>query len=166
MARLVRSGVWCLAFQLRRELVGNSAIQAENSGNCAENSATCQQILWGFPIPTCLWAALSESLSFRKMSAFGRCFRVTTFGESHCSGVGCIVEGVPPRMRLETSDIQPQLSRRRPGQSNLTTPRKESDQVQIMAGVEVGYDAGSVAFLLTMSAARIYTGHTRVSVRR
>ena len=58
------------------------------------------------------------------MSSFGRLFRVTTFGESHGGGVGCIVEGVPPRMRLAADDIQPQLTRRRPGQSALSTDRQ------------------------------------------
>ena len=55
------------------------------------------------------------------MSNFGTLFRVTTFGESHCKAVGCVVDGVPPRMRLAEADIQPQLSRRRPGQSDVTT---------------------------------------------
>jgi hypothetical protein len=57
----------------------------------------------------------------KTMSSFGRLFRITTFGESHGKGVGVIVENVPPGMKLTESDIQPQLSRRRPGQSALTT---------------------------------------------
>ncbi len=77
------------------------------------------------------------------MSSFGRLFRVTTFGESHCPAVGCIVEGVPPRMQLSADDIQPQLSRRRPGQSHLTTQRKESDAVSILSGVECGITLGT-----------------------
>ena len=56
------------------------------------------------------------------MSSFGKLFRVTTYGESHCKGVGAIVDGVPPGLQLTETDIQPQLSRRRPGQSNITTP--------------------------------------------
>ena len=56
------------------------------------------------------------------MSTFGTHYRVSTFGESHCAAVGCVVDGVPPGMALDLSDIQRQLSRRRPGQSNLTTP--------------------------------------------
>ena len=55
------------------------------------------------------------------MSSFGRLFRVTTFGESHCKGVGCIVDGVPSCMELTESDIQPQLTRRRPGQVLIFT---------------------------------------------
>jgi hypothetical protein len=58
----------------------------------------------------------------QKMSKFGKLFTVTTFGESHCKGVGVIVDGCPPGLELSESDIQPQLTRRRPGQSNLTTP--------------------------------------------
>jgi hypothetical protein len=67
------------------------------------------------------------------MSTFGRYFRVTTFGESHCRGVGAIVDGVPPRLALDENDIQLQLSRRRPGQSKLTTARNEEDQVSARA---------------------------------
>ena len=63
------------------------------------------------------------------MSSFGSVFRVTTFGESHCKGVGAIIDGVPPNFELTEADIQPQLTRRRPGQSDLTTPRDEKDKV-------------------------------------
>mmetsp|Transcript_14235 Transcript_14235/g.21620 ORF Transcript_14235/g.21620 Transcript_14235/m.21620 type:complete len:399 (-) Transcript_14235:259-1455(-) len=77
------------------------------------------------------------------MSSFGRVLRVTTFGESHCKGVGCIIDGVPPRMKLTEADIQPQLTRRRPGQSHLTTPRNEKDQVTIYSGTEGGYTLGT-----------------------
>uniref|UniRef100_M4BCZ1 Chorismate synthase n=1 Tax=Hyaloperonospora arabidopsidis (strain Emoy2) TaxID=559515 RepID=M4BCZ1_HYAAE len=77
------------------------------------------------------------------MSTFGRFFRVTTFGESHCKGVGCIVDGVPPSLALTEADIQPQLTRRRPGQSTLTTPRDEKDQVTIMSGTEKGLTLGT-----------------------
>lgn len=62
-------------------------------------------------------------------SSFGKIFKVTTFGESHCHGVGCIVDGVPPRLELSEEDIQVQLTRRRPGQSKLTTQRDEADKV-------------------------------------
>ncbi|KAJ1924057.1 bifunctional chorismate synthase/riboflavin reductase [NAD(P)H] aro2 [Tieghemiomyces parasiticus] len=77
------------------------------------------------------------------MSSFGQIFRVTTFGESHCKAVGCIVEGCPPGMQLTETDIQPQLTRRRPGQSNLTTPRDEKDQVVIQSGTEFGITLGT-----------------------
>ncbi|KAI9024278.1 chorismate synthase [Phycomyces nitens] len=77
------------------------------------------------------------------MSTFGKLFRVTTYGESHCKGVGAIIDGVPPGMELTEADIQPQLSRRRPGQSKLTTPRDEKDKVTIMSGTEYGVSLGT-----------------------
>ena len=77
------------------------------------------------------------------MSSFGTLFRVTTFGESHCAGVGAVVDGVPPGLRLSEADIQPQLTRRRPGQSRLTTPRAEADAVRILSGCERGWTLGT-----------------------
>ena len=82
------------------------------------------------------------------MSSFGVSFRVTTFGESHCAGVGCIVDGVPPRMALSATDIQTQLSRRRPGQSALTTARDEKDRVIVLSGLEGGYTLGTPIALM------------------
>lgn len=76
-------------------------------------------------------------------SSFGSIFRVTTFGESHCKGVGAVVDGCPPRIELCEADIQKQLDRRRPGQSDLTTPRNESDTVTIISGVENGMTLGT-----------------------
>lgn len=77
------------------------------------------------------------------MSTFGRVFRVTTFGESHCKSVGCVIDGCPPRLALTEADIQPQLTRRRPGQSRITTPRDEKDKVTIKSGTERGYTLGT-----------------------
>lgn len=76
-------------------------------------------------------------------SSFGSSFRISTFGESHCKGVGVIVDGVPPGMKLTEADIQPQLTRRRPGQSELTTPRDEADTVTIQSGTEFGMTLGT-----------------------
>jgi len=76
-------------------------------------------------------------------SSFGTLYRVTTFGESHCAGVGAIVDGCPPRMVLNEADIQTQLTRRRPGQSKVNTPRDEKDQVKILSGVENGVTLGT-----------------------
>jgi len=67
-------------------------------------------------------------------NTFGQLFRVTTFGESHGGGVGCVVDGVPPRLRLAASDLQAELDRRRPGQSRITTPRSEEDTCEILSG--------------------------------
>eukprot|EP01120_Amphizonella_sp_Union-15-10_P004052 TRINITY_DN1454_c0_g1_i1.p1 TRINITY_DN1454_c0_g1~~TRINITY_DN1454_c0_g1_i1.p1 ORF type:complete len:373 (+),score=68.31 TRINITY_DN1454_c0_g1_i1:59-1177(+) len=77
------------------------------------------------------------------MSSFGKIFRISTFGESHGGGVGVVVDGVPPCMKLVASDIQKQLSRRRPGQNALTTQRNEEDKVYIQSGVEHDYTLGS-----------------------
>ena len=76
-------------------------------------------------------------------STFGTLFRVSTFGESHCPGVGAIVDGCPPNMALSQEDIQPLLDRRRPGQSAMTTDRQEADRVSILSGVENGRTLGT-----------------------
>jgi chorismate synthase len=81
-------------------------------------------------------------------NTFGTFFRVTTFGESHCKGVGAIIDGCPPLLALSEADIQPMLDRRRPGQSDLTTPRDESDRVTILSGVENGMTLGTPIALL------------------
>ena len=81
-------------------------------------------------------------------STFGTVFRVTTFGESHGKGVGAVVDGCPPRLSLSEADIQPQLDRRRPGQSALSTPRDEKDAVTILSGVENGLTLGTPIALL------------------
>ena len=75
-------------------------------------------------------------------STFGKLFRVTTFGESHGPAVGCIVDGCP-RCPLAEEDLQPALDRRRPGQSRLTTPRNETDQIEILSGVFEGKTLGT-----------------------
>ena len=76
-------------------------------------------------------------------STFGTLLRVTTFGESHCQGVGAVLDGCPPRLALSEEDIQVQLDRRRPGQSRLSTDRQEADRVTILAGVENGTTLGT-----------------------
>jgi len=68
-------------------------------------------------------------------STYGRFFRVTTFGESHGGGVGCVVDGVPPKLQISREDLQFELDRRRPGQSRITTPRNEEDSCEILSGV-------------------------------
>jgi chorismate synthase len=70
-------------------------------------------------------------------NTFGTLFRVTTFGESHGPGVGVVVDGCPPRLPLAAEEIQRELDRRRPGQSAITTQRKEADKVEILSGLDV-----------------------------
>lgn len=76
-------------------------------------------------------------------NTFGHLFRVTTWGESHGGGVGVVVDGCPPRLELTEADIQPDLDRRRPGQSKIVTQRKESDSVQILSGTFEGRTLGT-----------------------
>jgi len=75
-------------------------------------------------------------------NSFGRLFRFTTWGESHGPAIGCVVDGVPPRLPLDEAAIQHFLDRRRPGQSKFTTQRQEPDQVRILSGVFEGRTTG------------------------
>jgi chorismate synthase len=76
-------------------------------------------------------------------NTWGRLFRVTTWGESHGAAIGAVVDGCPPRLPLSEADIQPDLDRRVPGQSALTTQRKETDTVRILSGVFEGVTLGT-----------------------
>lgn len=76
-------------------------------------------------------------------NTFGQLFRITTWGESHGGGVGVVVDGCPPKLKLTEADIQPDLDRRRPGQSKIVTPRKETDTVQILSGTFEGQTLGT-----------------------
>jgi len=76
-------------------------------------------------------------------SSFGQLFRISTFGESHGGGVGVIVDGCPPRLPLDQEAIQAELDRRKPGQSRITTPRKEDDRVEILSGLLDGLTLGT-----------------------
>ena len=77
------------------------------------------------------------------MNTFGTLFRITTFGESHGPGIGVVVDGCPAGLAVSEADIQAALDRRRPGQSDLTTPRKEADQVEIQSGIFQGQTTGT-----------------------
>lgn len=81
-------------------------------------------------------------------NSFGHLFRITTWGESHGGGVGVVVDGCPPRLELTEADIQPDLDRRRPGQSKIVSPRKEADKVQILSGTFEGKTLGTPISLL------------------
>ncbi|HYA72119.1 MAG TPA: chorismate synthase [Roseiarcus sp.] len=75
-------------------------------------------------------------------NTFGHLFRVTTFGESHGAGIGCVVDGCPPLIPLDVADIQSDLDRRRPGTSRFTTQRREPDTARILSGVMVDERTG------------------------
>lgn len=76
-------------------------------------------------------------------NTFGHLFRVTTFGESHGGAVGVVIDGCPPMLEISAEEIQKELDRRRPGQSKITTPRKESDTCEILSGTFEGKTLGT-----------------------
>ena len=76
-------------------------------------------------------------------SSFGKIFRVTTFGESHGGAVGVILDGCPPRLKIDINLIQKELDRRRPGQSQITTPRNEEDKIEILSGLKGNITLGT-----------------------
>ena len=76
-------------------------------------------------------------------NTFGHLFRVTTWGESHGDAIGVVVDGCPPRLELSVEDIQKELDRRRPGQSEISTQRKEGDRAEILSGVFDGLTLGT-----------------------
>jgi len=81
-------------------------------------------------------------------NTFGKIFKVTTFGESHGPAVGVVIDGVPPGLKLNEKDIQPELDRRKPGQNRLTTSRQEKDKVQIISGIIDGKTTGTPLAML------------------
>ena len=88
-------------------------------------------------------------------NTFGQLFRVTTFGESHGGGIGVVIDGCPPRIEISEAEIQRELDRRRPGQSKLTTQRKEKDRCEILSGVFEGKTLGTpIAILVRNKDAR------------
>ena len=81
-------------------------------------------------------------------NTFGKLFAVTTFGESHGTAIGCVVDGCPPGLELSASDIQPDLERRRPGKTRHTTQRRELDDVKILSGIFEGKTTGTPIALI------------------
>ena len=85
-------------------------------------------------------------------NTFGKLFTITTWGESHGPAVGVVVDGCPPRLPLDVAEIQAELDRRRPGQSDIVTPRKEEDRVEILSGVFEGRTTGHPISMLVRNA--------------
>tara|TARA_Y100001970_G_C14239619_1_gene864075 strand:- start:2895 stop:3974 length:1080 start_codon:yes stop_codon:yes gene_type:complete len=80
--------------------------------------------------------------------SLGQLFRITTWGESHGGGVGVVIDGCPSGLKLSVEEIQFELDRRRPGQSKITTQRKESDKAKILSGVFEGYTTGTAISIM------------------
>src|SRR5512146_1210271 len=81
-------------------------------------------------------------------NTFGQLFRITTFGESHGGAVGVVIDGCPPGLKLTEADIQAQLDRRKPGQSSISSPRKEQDVIRILSGVSDGLTTGTPIMMM------------------
>lgn len=81
-------------------------------------------------------------------NTFGHLFRITTFGESHGEAVGVVVDGCPPAIEISSEEIQVDLDRRRPGQSSITTPRKEADKIKILSGIFEGKTTGTPILMI------------------
>ena len=81
-------------------------------------------------------------------NAFGESFRFTTWGESHGPAIGCVIDGLPPRIPLAEAELQVWLDARRPGQSKYTTQRREPDEVKILSGVFEGMTTGTPVTLV------------------
>src|SRR4051812_9789892 len=84
-------------------------------------------------------------------NSFGQLFRITTWGESHGGGVGVVIDGCPPRIKISEADIQRELDRRRPGQSSIVTARDEADRCQILSGVFEGKTLGTPISILVLN---------------
>lgn len=97
-------------------------------------------------------------------STYGNNFRVTTFGESHGKGVGCVIDGVPPRLPISQEEIQFDLDRRKPGQSIITTPRKEEDTCEILSGVFDGISLGTPIAVLVRNKDQRSGDYSEMSV--
>lgn len=81
-------------------------------------------------------------------SSFGHLFRISTFGESHGGAVGVVIDGCPPGLAISKEEIQKELDRRRPGQSAITTPRQEQDEIHILSGMMDGQTTGTPILLM------------------
>jgi chorismate synthase len=84
-------------------------------------------------------------------NSFGQLFRVTTFGESHGKGIGAVIDGCPPGLALAQEDFAREMARRRPGRGSFDTPRKETDEVEIMSGVFEGLTTGAPVSLFILN---------------
>ena len=96
---------------------------------------------------------------------FGHLFRITTWGESHGGGVGVVVDGCPPKLALTEADIQPDLDRRRPGQSKIVTPRKEADTVHILSGTFEGRTLGTPISLMVKNEDQRSEAYTEMATK-
>lgn len=96
-------------------------------------------------------------------STFGTIFKITTWGESHGKALGVVIDGCPAGLELSETDIQTYLNRRKPGQSNITTPRKEADEVEILSGVFEGKTTGTPISLMVRNTTQISKDYSDIA---
>ncbi|MBQ7919819.1 MAG: chorismate synthase [Lachnospiraceae bacterium] len=96
-------------------------------------------------------------------SSFGTIFKITTWGESHGKALGVVVDGCPAGLPLCEEDIQKYLNRRKPGQSNITTPRKEADEVEILSGIFEGKTTGTPISLMVRNTSQISKDYSDIA---
>ncbi len=132
-------------FSLRSELdfrLGAIAPKAKRSGGAINRESK-------IPLRALRAGALSR---FTMANSFGKLFTLSTWGESHGAGIGVVVDGCPPLLPITAEEIQAELDRRRPGQSDIVTPRKEADAVEILSGVFEGKTTGTPVAMLVRNA--------------
>lgn len=88
-------------------------------------------------------------------NTFGQNFTITTFGESHGKAVGVVLDGCPPQVEISVEEIQEELNRRRPGQSKVSTPRDESDTVEIYSGIFEGKTTGTPIMMMVFNKSQM-----------
>jgi len=96
-------------------------------------------------------------------SSFGNIFKITTWGESHGKALGVVIDGCPAGLELDERDIQLYMNRRRPGQSNITTSRKEADEIEILSGVFEGKTTGTPISLMVRNTAQISGDYSEIA---
>ena len=144
--------------ELRRRR-GTSHVTYRDQGTvvCGQRDALACYLAWDRAIPSRRsrdsdpYSALYLHANRKRCamgSSFGQLFRITTWGESHGGGVGVVIDGCPPRLELSEEDIQRELDRRRPGQSEIVTPRDEADRCRILSGVFEGRTLGTPISIL------------------
>lgn len=96
-------------------------------------------------------------------STLGTIFKISTWGESHGKALGVVIDGCPAGLELCETDIQAYLNRRKPGQSNITTPRKEADEVEILSGVFEGKTTGTPISLMVRNTSQISKDYSEIA---
>lgn len=96
-------------------------------------------------------------------STYGTIFKITTWGESHGEALGVVIDGCPAGLPLAKEDIQPYLDRRKPGQTSISTPRKESDQVEILSGVFEGKTTGTPISLMVRNTSQKSSDYSQIA---